>query len=51
MKRLGLARAASLVLGLWLLFESTPALSQAPCYMAFIHGSGDKFHDEDPSAP
>lgn len=51
MKRLGLARVAAIVFGVWLLCVSTPALSQERCYMAFIHGSGDNFHDLDPSAP
>src|SRR5687768_12448885 len=31
------------------LFGSSRAFAQAaPCYMAFIHGSGQNFHDEDP---
>ena len=50
MKHLGLAGVAAVVVGgCWSLFGATPALAgDGRCYIAFIHGSGDNFHDEDP---
>jgi hypothetical protein len=53
MKRLDLAPVA-LAVGVCSLFGSAPARAQTAgtdrCYIAFIHGSGDNFHDEDPGS-
>jgi hypothetical protein len=50
MKHLGWALTLTLVAGGSILVRPPSARAAEPCYMAFVHGSGSNFHDEDPQS-
>ena len=50
MKHLRRGGLWALLLGGGLIGLSAPARAEGPCYMAFVHGSGSNYHDDDPQA-